>query len=107
MVYGCLEISEQAWGDIEAVVCQVMIGQKSLLLACIHRPPTASQEINEQLLQAIQKICDLPFNQVLICGDFNYRDIDWENSTVGAGDTSDQAKFFDACQDGFLHQHVR
>ena len=52
--------------------------------------------------QAIQKICDLPFNQVLISGDFNYRDIDWEKSTLEAVDTSD-----DACQDGFLHQHVR
>ena len=29
------EISEQAWGGIEAVVCQAMIGQKALLLACI------------------------------------------------------------------------
>ena len=70
------EISKQAWGGIEAVASQVMIGQKLLLLACIYRPPSASQEINEQLLQAIQKICDLPFNQVLICGDFNYHDID-------------------------------
>ena len=70
------EVSEQVWGDIEAVICQVIIGQKSILLACIYRPPTAAEETNEQLLQAVQRICDLPFNQVLICGDFNFRDID-------------------------------
>ena len=101
------EISEQAWGGIEAVTCQVMTRQKSILLACIYRPPAASEETNEQLLLAIQKMCDLPFDQVLLCGDFNFRDIDWENNKVEAGDTSDQARFFDACQDGFLHQHVR
>ena len=101
------EVSEQVWGDIEAVVCQVIIGQKSILLACIYRPPTAAEETNEQLLQAVQRICDLPFNQVLICGDFNFRDIDWENNTVDSGDASDQARFLDVCQDGFLHQHVR
>ena len=66
------EVSEQVWGDIEAVVRKVIIGPKSILLACIYRPPTASERTNEQLLQAVQRTCDLPFNLILICGDFNF-----------------------------------
>ena len=29
--------------------------------------------------------------------DIDWKDIDWENSMAEAGDTSAQAKFFDAC----------
>ena len=101
------EILDSTWDNIEATTCHVTIGKKSILLSCMYRPPAASEEVNDQLLLAIRKMCELPFDQLLICGDFNYRGIDWENNTVESGDTSSQAKFYEVCQDGFLHQHVR
>ena len=41
----------------------------------------------------------------MICGDFNYPEIDWENESVG--ENSEHLAFFVArIQESFLHQHI-
>ena len=101
------EVSNVKWVDIEAVVCELVIGKKKVLLACVYRPPSYHVDMNDKLLQGITAMCDVAKDQILICGDFNYRGIDWANDMVEGSSCSDQAKFYDACQDRFLQQHVR
>ena len=76
------EIVDQKWEDIESATCELKVDQKKIMLACIYRPTTASDEVNEQLQHAILKMCELASNQILICGDFNFKGIDWENNIV-------------------------
>ena len=100
------EVSHEKWENIEAIACRVKVGQRSLMLACIYRPPSASEETNRQVERAVLKMCDLAGDQILLCGDFNYKGIDWKNEMVAGADTSDEAKFYETCQDGFLVQHI-
>lgn len=46
-------------------------------------------------------------SNVMIMGDFNYKQIDWENETVEGREDSDEVKFLETMQDLFLYQHVR
>ena len=46
-------------------------------------------------------------DQLLLCGDLNYKDINWETHLVPGGRESDQVKFHDVCQDEYLYQHIQ
>ena len=46
-------------------------------------------------------------DQVLICGDYNFKQINLEYHYVDGGIESEQSKLYDGSQDAFLHQHVR
>ena len=46
-------------------------------------------------------------SHVLIMGDFNFKEIDWDNQSVNASDNHPATKFFDISQDLYLVQHVR
>ena len=93
--------------NVEVTTCDVKTRHGKITLACFYRPPNASSELNEKLCQALLKICNTSSKQKLICGDFNFREINWNQDTVKGSDSSEQAKFFHTCQDGFLYQHVR
>jgi hypothetical protein len=48
------------------------------------------------------------YSHILIMGDFNYPDIDWENwNTKGDNTNSHEYKFVETIQDNFLYQHTR
>ena len=49
------------------------------------------------------KVCGMQTRQVLICGDFNYGEIDWGK---GNGGSKSARMFLNVCHDLFLHQHV-
>ena len=97
------EVTDLQSDDIEVVMCELVADQRKLLLACVYRPPNTSQDLNKKLCEMVTEMCHMGYDQVLICGDFNFGKIDWENGSPGVGE---QAEFFDACQDGFLYQHV-
>ncbi|XP_076068436.1 uncharacterized protein LOC143040877 [Oratosquilla oratoria] len=99
-------VEENIWGNIEAVVSTVHIGKKKLLLGCLYRPPGSSAEYNARVREAIRVMSNTDAHQTLLCGDFNFKEIDWINHTIKGGPESEQMKFYDACQDAFLHQHI-
>ena len=45
------------------------------------------------------------YTHILLCGDFNYREIDWENEF--SNPNSHYADFINTIQEHFLFQHVR
>ena len=74
----------------------------SILCGCIYRSLTKEKEA---LLESTNQVCDILANAyLLICGDFNYREIDWENESSEKSEHC--SSFLNTIQDCFLHQHV-
>ena len=46
------------------------------------------------------------YSHCLLMGDFNFLNVNWIMSTSLEGDQSLSASFLNACEDGFLTQHV-
>ena len=100
----CAEFKDHLWVEIP------LTEKHSLLRECIYRSPTKENDVT---LKSTQQVCDLliikagEWNDayLLICGDFNYRDIDWVNES--AVEQSDHlATSVNTIQDCFLRQHV-
>lgn len=45
--------------------------------------------------------------QVLLCGDYSFKEIKWEDDLTSWGAHSEQVKFCNIYQDALLYQHVR
>ena len=82
---------------------------KSLLCGCIYRSPTKEKEAT---VKSTNTICDILLKAVerkntylLICGDFNYREMDWENESLDSCNDH-LSSFITTIQESFLHQHV-
>lgn len=78
-----------------------------MLCGCIYRSPSKEMA---KIKATTSKVCDIireaaekNKERLLICGDFNYPEIDWENDYVN----SEPIKpFIEALQDCYLHQHI-
>ena len=75
----------------------------SLLVGLFYRSGSGSQLNNKRLNTLINGICNKGFSHMLLVGDFNYPDADWEK--LSAVSTVAQT-FIDTTLDNFLHQHV-
>ena len=76
------EWQDDTWNNIETVACQVKFGEQKLFVGCIYRPSNSPIDYNEIVRQTIRKISNSYRGQVLICGDFNFREIDWGSNVV-------------------------
>ena len=84
--------------------CEIKLeGKDRLLIGCIYRSPNSNDENNSKLSQDLTKICSKLNSHVLICGDFNYPNINWENGKCSSHGAS---YFMEGIRDYFLHQHV-
>ena len=89
--------------EIEAVGCEMIIAKSMIPLLCVYRPPNSPEDCNKKIRDLMLKVSTFNSRQVLICGDFNYGEIQWVKNR-GGGKSS--CSFLDVCQDCFLHQHV-
>ena len=86
-----------------------LLNDDSLLCGCIYRSPTNEKSLS---IETTTKVCKLmeeatmkDNTHILICGDFNYPDIDWENDFVRGNNTVIRP-FIDMGQSCYLHQHI-
>ena len=81
-------------------------GRDKLFLGCIHRSPSSTTGSDYNLWNMLKLITKTKPSHLLIAGDLNYPDINWD--TVGSVKHSQNTwqKFIDAVRDSFLHQHV-
>lgn len=88
---------------VEHIWIQVKLrGHDSLLVGCIYRSPSSD------LHQSTINLCDLMlsiqgYSHVLICGDFNYPNINWSSLSCTS---SCSQMFLDSIHDSYLSQHV-
>ena len=77
-----------------------------LLLGCIYRSDSGSEENNDQLLSLMKETVKMNHSHVLILGDFNYKEIEWGNWTTHKSEDSREYKFIQTVRDTYYHQHV-
>ena len=87
----------------ESCWCEISLkGEDRLLVGCVYRSPNSSTSNNFNLMQDLKKVSKKSYSHILICGDFNYPGINWEN-----GHCSGQVKIFsEGIRDSYFHQHV-
>jgi hypothetical protein len=79
----------------------------NLLVGLVYRSPNSTKLNNDSLLEIMQTVSRVRnISHVLIFGDFNYSDIDWETMSVTGGESSEPGKFYTVVEDMFLVQHV-
>ncbi|XP_066935451.1 uncharacterized protein [Clytia hemisphaerica] len=85
-------------------------GADSLLFGCMYRSPTntpTSAKNNTALNLLLKEIAmNKKYSHKCIVGDFNYKDINWENWSTPHDDTKEDEQFLEALRDSFFYQHV-
>ena len=76
-----------------------------LLCGCVYRSPSkdTTKETTSKVCEIIQEATLKNKERLLICGDFNYPEIDWENDYVN---TENIKPFIETLQARHLYQHV-
>lgn len=66
---------------VEQIWCGVRSGGESLLVGCMYRPPKSNGFVtvcvNDSLKEARKMIEDKIYDAVVVCGDFNFPEINW------------------------------
>ena len=92
----------------EVVSCFIHLerGDK-LLICCIYRSPNSPKENNARLLELIESACSSNPSHLLMLGDFNFKDIDWDHFKPKLGGSKDTSLFVDKIKSEGLYQHVK
>ncbi len=89
----------------ESVWCEVsLINNDKLLIGGVYRSPNCTAENNVELNTVIRQL-STP-SHVLICGDFNHPEINWDLLMSTKSEEHKSSQFLTAIQDSFLFQHV-
>ena len=83
--------------------CSLKTGNESLLVGLVYRAPSSSPENNSKINDSIRKASRKSGKSLLILGDFNFPQIDWERRT-SAG--TEPTRFLDTVDECYLIQHV-
>ena len=77
-------------------------GGDSLRFSCMYRSGSQSEESNRDTNKLLldQAKCS---THLKVCGDFNYKNINWQLLSCNLDEQSNEQKFLNAVQDGFLH----
>ena len=59
------------------------------------------------MTRAIKNVVDLKITHILIMGDVNFREIDWNNEETSVGEDHLATIFLESVRDTYLHQHVK
>ena len=80
-------------------------GGKQLTVGLIYRSPNSALENNNlnELIQAIPKMAQ----NLLLLGNFNFTQIDWNSESTNTGENHPAALFLHAVKEAFLIQHQK
>ena len=94
---------------IEQLWLQVSTREKcSLLLGCVYRSPSVDlQDSTKQLEFVFQEATSMNYSHLLITGDFNLPQINWDLGSSSASDGHPSHAFVEMIQSCYLYQHVR
>ena len=81
---------------------------KKVLVGCIYRSPSSSTVNNDKLLKLIKQANDIAGgSRLLLLGDFNVPNIDWENRVPEPRARKIEKDFFETITDNLMYQHVK
>ena len=91
------------------VWCAVRLNNHDeLLVGCIYRSPNSNSASNEHLNEILKESSMMNVSHVLLMGDFNYPQINWESwDTTSQNPQEASYKFIEAVRDAYLFQHVK
>lgn len=78
----------------------------TLVLGCVYRSPNSTPENNLKLNELLTEVSENSKNQIVVIGDFNYKEIDWQNNIVNTLQNHPASKFYDCINDLFLKQCI-
>ena len=93
----------------ESLWCEVKLrGNDKLLIACIYRSEGGTSENNRSLNNLLKEATQKRYTHLLIMGDFNYKDIKWNQnwSTPGLSESCEEFLFVENLRDCYLYQHI-
>ncbi len=92
----------------ESTFAKIKLNNKdNLLVGLIYRSDSGSAENNGNLRKLITEASSLGNSHLLLMGDFNYPDINWNSwSTKGDSPESDEYLLLENLRDNYLFQHV-
>ena len=88
------------------VECKLEDGE-TLKIGLIYRSPSSTNENSSKLNSIISEMCKNKNDNIIIMGDFNYKDIDWETESCSVSSDHPASKFLQSCKDNFLVQMQR
>jgi len=102
----CYNLHPNDSNVLESLWITVSLRDKDrLLIGCMYRSPNSSVANDEQLNKQIKLLyTSTEASHILLMGDFNYSNIDWELGRCST--TPSERLFMKTVNDSFLHQHV-
>ena len=92
----------------ESTWCKINLsGGDNIIIGCVYRSPNSTHENNRSLFEALQVISGNNPSHLLILGDFNIKEIDWNNMSSAENENHIATQFLECIKDCFLFQHVR
>ncbi len=89
----------------ESVWCEIKLKSSDVLLVGgLYRSPNSSATTDSNINSFVSQL-RMP-THTLICGDFNYPEINWCSLVSSKSDEHKASKFLNSIQDSFLFQHV-
>ena len=86
-------------------VCTKLNNGEQLLLTCLYRSPSSTEENNQHLIELIKEIENTPMAFKMILGDFNYPTIEWNNLHCNSPNR-DANYLKETILDCYMSQHV-
>ena len=85
-----------------------LAGSDHLLLGCVYRSPSGAGDLDTtNLIHLLEHIADSGYSHLLLTGDFNMPQINWELGCSTAPEGHYSHQFLNCTQDLFLHQHIQ
>ena len=95
------QVMDTIWVEI------LLKGGDKLLIGCVYRSPSNTKDKNDELYKHI-KFAMGGRTHMLLTGDFNHPEIDWENETSPASENHKATIFMESVvRENFLYQHVK
>lgn len=91
----------------ESIFVRIRDSNSNLLtIGAFYRSPCSSKENNLQMLNRINYVCKNISGNLLLLGDFNFGNINWETWTTSCGLNSPECKFLNCLRNNLLNQHI-
>ena len=88
----------------EEISIELQLAKNDRMIICnIYRNPSSDDSENNKVNEFVRQFGKLKCENQVIVGDFNRKNIDWENVATTSDDDAD---FIEACRDSYLTQRI-